>query len=59
MGNSHEGDDRIDTYVHPRLGSIIRIQEANRDQFMGYELVIENQKVFEDWVGELKHVRKL
>jgi len=34
MGNSHEGSADIDTYVHPRLGNIRRIQEPSLNQFL-------------------------
>ena len=57
MGNSNVSSDDVDTYVHPRLGSIKRLQEANKNQFIGYELVIENQKVYEDWVKELRYIK--
>jgi hypothetical protein len=58
MGNSHESADEVDSYVHPRLGTIKRIQEPNKNQLLGYELVLENQKVYEDWVKELRYIKK-
>jgi hypothetical protein len=58
MGNSKSSRDEVDTYQHPRLGAIRRIQEPNKDQFIGYERVIENQKVYEDWVRELRYIKR-
>ena len=53
MGNSSEAME-VDTYNHPRLGPIKRIQESNSNQYIGYELVIENQKMYDEWVKELR-----
>lgn len=56
MGNSSESVE-VDAYNHPRLGPIKRIQESNSNQYIGYELVIENQKVYDEWLKELRLIR--
>jgi hypothetical protein len=57
MGNSSEAGSEADLYVHPRLGNIRRIQEPNASQYIDYELLIENQKVYDDWLKELRFIR--
>lgn len=47
----------MDTYNHPRLGPIKRIQESNSNQCIGYELVIENQKIYDEWLKELRLIK--
>ena len=40
MGNTSIGRDNLDTYIHPRLGRIRRLQEEESDQFIEYEITI-------------------
>lgn len=49
MGNSESANDSLDTYLHPRLGSIKRLQEHDGDQFIQYEIVVENQVSLNRW----------
>jgi hypothetical protein len=53
MGNSAEPAE-IENYVHPRLGAIKRVQGSQASQFISFEMIIENQKIFEDWLKEVR-----
>jgi hypothetical protein len=53
MGNSAEPPE-ADNYVHPRLGPIKRVQGSQASQFISFEILIENQKMYEDWLKEVR-----
>ena len=57
MGNSQRESDNLDTYIHPRLGAIRRLQEDGSDQFLQYEVNVENIGQVLAWQAELHHLK--
>lgn len=57
MGNSQAELDNLDTYIHPRLGTIKRLQEDDSDQFLQYEVNVENIAQVFSWQVELNHLK--
>ena len=57
MGNSQAEIDNLDTYIHPRLGTIKRLQEHASDQFLQYEINVENIAQVFSWQAELSYLK--
>jgi hypothetical protein len=43
MGNSKAKPQSTNQYVHPRLGNVSRIEEAEKEPYLIYDLVLESQ----------------
>ena len=50
MGNSNNLSINVGSFDHPRLGSVKKVQENNANHYILYEVILENKKIYEEWL---------